>query len=76
MLDPKDMTLFQQVVEGLRIFQSYLSDENPGDINAAGDEIYVNGVHRDALGGDDLIKLKAMDWTWDDDLGRWSYHLV
>jgi len=30
MLDPKNMTEFQKIVEGLRIIQSYLSAENPG----------------------------------------------
>ena len=62
MLKPKNMTEFQKIVTGLKIFEEYLSKENPGEIAAEHDEIFVSGVHRDALGGDDLAKLEAMDW--------------
>jgi hypothetical protein len=75
MLDPKDMTRFQKVVEGLRVIQSYLSNDNPGDICAEHDEIFAHGAHVDALGGDDLAKLKAMGWTWKEDLTCW-HHFV
>ena len=71
MLDPKDMTPLQQVHEGLRIFLSYLSADNRGHFAAGHDEIWVGGVHRDALGGDDRAKLKAMRWTWDEEVDTW-----
>jgi hypothetical protein len=71
MLEPKDMTSFQKFTSGLRIIEGYLSRENPGDICAEHDEIFVHGVNRDALGGDDPVKLEAMGWTWDEDLGCW-----
>jgi hypothetical protein len=71
MLDPKDMTEFQKIVEGLRVLQGYLSDENQGDIACEHDEIYVSGVHRDALGGDDRAKLEAMGWQWHESFESW-----
>ena len=73
MLDPKDMTPSQKIVEGLRILQGYLSDENPGDIACEHDEIYVSGAHRDALGGDDRAKLEAMDWRWNESFDSWQH---
>jgi len=72
-VDPKDMTDFQKIVEGLRVFQEYLSKKNPGAISAGHDEIFVGGVHRDALGGDDLKMLEAMDWTWDKRHDCWQH---
>ena len=71
MLDPKDMTEFQKTVEGLRVLQGYLNDENQGDIACEHDEIYVSGVHRDALGGDDRAKLEAMGWEWKESFESW-----
>lgn len=75
MLKPQDMTEFQKVIEGLKIFESYLSKDNPGEISAEHDEIYVGGVHPEAIGGDDLKKLKAMDWSWNKQYDAW-HHFV
>lgn len=76
MTDPKDMTKFQRIVTGLKIFEEYLSPrDNPGDISAEHDTIYVTGVDRKALGGDDLKKLKAMDWTWNTTYRAWEFML-
>lgn len=69
------MTSFQRIVEGLRIIQSYLSAENPGEICAEHDEIFVHGVHFDAMGGDDRKKMEEMVWTWDPSLECW-HHFV
>jgi hypothetical protein len=75
MLDPKDMTLVQKITAGLQIFAEYLSKENPGDIAGEHDEIYVSGVHRNALGGDDLAKLEAMGWEWYPSFDSWRHFL-
>ena len=72
MLTSGDMTDFQTVWRGFRIFDAYLTPkDNPGWIVAQGDEIHVGGVHRDALGGDDLVKLEAMGWQWNDEHQHW-----
>jgi len=65
------MSSFQQIVQGLQIFETYLDAKNKGDISAEHDEIYVSGVHWDAVGGDDRKKLKAMGWSWDDSFNAW-----
>lgn len=72
MIDPKDMTQFQKVVTGLRIFEEYLSPkDNPGQIECLTNAMRVVGVHRDALGGDDRVKLEAMGWQWNAKRERW-----
>lgn len=73
MLDPKDMTDFQKVVTGLRIFEEYLcpKEHNPGWIVCQADTMRVGGVHRDALGGNDRAKLEAMGWKWNDERCHW-----
>jgi len=71
-MKPKDMTDFQKIVSGLKIFEEYLSKDNPGEISAQHAEIWFTGVHKDALGGDDLKKLKAMDWMWDKNHDAWK----
>jgi hypothetical protein len=73
MRKPEDMTEFQQVVTGLKIFEEYLSKENPGELAAEHDEIFFVGVHREALGGDDRKKLEAMGWTWDKRHQHWTH---
>lgn len=65
------MTTFQKILEGLKIFESYLDAKNPGSVAAEHDEIYVIGAHQDAIGGDDRKKLKAMGWSWDDKFDAW-----
>ena len=73
MLDPKDMTQFQKVIQGLKIFEQYLSPkDNPGDVSAEHDMIYVGGVHPDALGGDDRKLLEAMGWEWNRSFAAWE----
>lgn len=71
MLKPEDMTAFQKIVTGLKIFEEYLSKENPGDIACLTNAMCVAGVHRDALGGDDLTKLEAMGWQWNVKREHW-----
>lgn len=73
MLDPKDMTSFQKIYFGLQIFHTYLSKACPGKVDAEHDIIYVNGVHKNALGGDDLAKLQAMGWEWNTDHDCWEH---
>lgn len=76
MLKPEDMTTFQRVTQGLKIFEQYLSPRNnPGDVSAEHDVIYVSGVHRDALGGDDRTTLEAMGWAWDARYVAWEFTL-
>lgn len=68
------MTKFQKLVTGLRIFEEYLSPKgNPGEVQCVTDLIRVRGVHRDALGGDDRVKLEAMGWKWNDSRERWWF---
>jgi hypothetical protein len=70
------MTQFQKVTLGFKIFETYLSPKhNPGDVSAEHDVIYVNGVHRDALGGDDRQQLEAMGWIWVPAYLAWEYSL-
>jgi hypothetical protein len=70
----KDMTDFQKIVQGFKIFEEYLDpNDNPGEIAAEHDEIFVVGVHKDALGGDHREKLEAMDWSWDKRHECWKH---
>lgn len=74
MRDPNDMTKFQKVVTGLRIFEEYLSPkDNPGEVECLTNVMRVKGVHRDALGGDDRVKLEAMGWQWNDRRQHWWF---
>lgn len=76
MLDPKDMTKFQKVVAGLRIFEEYLSPkDNPGTLTSDIDRLRVDGVHHDALGGNDRVKLEAMGWQWIPHREQWVIDL-
>jgi len=76
MLLAKDMTTFQKITTGLKIFEEYLSPrDNPGDISAEHDVIYVGGVHRDMLGDGDLARVAALGWTWNSSFDAWEYSL-
>lgn len=77
MLKPEDMTKFQKIVTGFKIFEEYLSPkDNPGEVLAGRDVIWIRGVHHEALGGDDHAKLKAMGWTWSERGGAWEFKIA
>jgi hypothetical protein len=72
MLQAQDMTQFQKVTTGLKIFEEYLSPkDNPGEIECMTNVLRVRGVHREALGGNDRVKLEAMGWQWHEKRQHW-----
>lgn len=76
MIDLKSMTKYQRVLTGLRIFAEYLSPkDNPGDVTSTVDQLRVDGVHREALGGDDRATLEAMGWRWAAAREQWVFDL-